>query len=161
MPANVRCSPIPNLPALSLDALLFYHVERLAQSFPSARRRLADASGANLRGRIVGRVRLPSCQHECAVEAARTRFLLIVVGLFPLSPFDSNAIGSYYTSFSSLRQLKAFAWALAFLPLLNHFCGCHAERKTNRSALLSEAHSKRSVQFSLNKIFANVTVEIN
>jgi hypothetical protein len=34
MPANVRCSPIPNLPAPSLDALLFYHVERLAQSFP-------------------------------------------------------------------------------------------------------------------------------
>jgi hypothetical protein len=34
IPANVRCSPIPHLPALSLDALLFYHVERLAQSFP-------------------------------------------------------------------------------------------------------------------------------
>src|SRR5215469_852513 len=35
IPANVRCSPIPNLPPSSLDALLFYHVERLTQSFPS------------------------------------------------------------------------------------------------------------------------------
>src|SRR5262249_4013701 len=34
MPANVCCSPIPNLPAPSLDARSFYHVERLAQSFP-------------------------------------------------------------------------------------------------------------------------------
>src|SRR4029453_7631709 len=34
IPANVRCSPILNLPTPSLDALLFYHVERLTQSFP-------------------------------------------------------------------------------------------------------------------------------
>src|SRR5215469_9516703 len=34
IPANVRCSPIPNLPTPSLDARSFYHVERLAQSFP-------------------------------------------------------------------------------------------------------------------------------
>src|SRR5215831_2804522 len=34
IPANVRCSPIPNLPTPSLDVLRFYHSERLAQSFP-------------------------------------------------------------------------------------------------------------------------------
>ncbi len=45
-------------------------------------------------------------------------FTSAVVGLFPLSPFDWNALGSYYTSFTSLRQLKGFAWALALLPVL-------------------------------------------
>src|SRR5262245_61077303 len=35
MPANVRCSAIPNLPTASLDVHAFYHVERLTQSFPS------------------------------------------------------------------------------------------------------------------------------
>jgi hypothetical protein len=46
MPANVRCSPIPHLPALSLAALLSYHVERLAQSFP---RRASLCSSAVVR----------------------------------------------------------------------------------------------------------------
>jgi hypothetical protein len=44
MPANVRCSPIPHLPALSLAALLSYHVERLAQSFPSRVLKIARSS---------------------------------------------------------------------------------------------------------------------
>jgi hypothetical protein len=34
-PQRRDCSPIPNLPTPSLDARSFYHVERLAQSFPS------------------------------------------------------------------------------------------------------------------------------
>src|SRR5215467_8261755 len=46
IPANVRCSPIPNLPPSSLDALLFYHGERLTQSFP----RPASAFAARLAG---------------------------------------------------------------------------------------------------------------
>jgi len=49
---------------------------------------------------------------------AASFFASAVVGFFPLSPFDSNAVGGYYTSFISLRQLKGFVWALALLPLL-------------------------------------------
>jgi VanZ family protein len=45
-------------------------------------------------------------------------FASAMVGLLPLSPFDQNALVSYYGSFSSLRQLKGFAWALMLLPLL-------------------------------------------
>jgi hypothetical protein len=40
------------------------------------------------------------------------------IGLLPLSPFDANALFTYYSSFNSLRELKGFAWALALLPLL-------------------------------------------
>jgi hypothetical protein len=40
------------------------------------------------------------------------------IGLSPLSPFDANALFTYYSSFNSLRELKGFAWALALLPLL-------------------------------------------
>src|SRR5215469_15470064 len=50
IPANVRCSPIPNLPTPSLDARSFYHVERLAQSFPSALVRDGESIGVE-RGR--------------------------------------------------------------------------------------------------------------
>ena len=41
-----------------------------------------------------------------------------LVGLWPLAPLDSNALFGPYTSWSSLRQLKGFGWALALLPLL-------------------------------------------
>jgi hypothetical protein len=41
-----------------------------------------------------------------------------VIGLLPLSPFDANALFTYYGSFNSLRELKGYAWALALLPLL-------------------------------------------
>jgi len=41
-----------------------------------------------------------------------------LVGLLPPSPFDTNALASYHSSFNSLGHLKGFAWALALLPLL-------------------------------------------
>lgn len=41
-----------------------------------------------------------------------------LIGLFPLSPFDRNALVSYYGSFNSLAELKGYVWALAILPLL-------------------------------------------
>lgn len=41
-----------------------------------------------------------------------------MIGLLPLSPFDSNALFTYYSSFNSLRELKGFVIALALLPLL-------------------------------------------
>ena len=41
-----------------------------------------------------------------------------LVGALPLSPLDANAVGSYFTSYNSLRALKGFAWALALAPLL-------------------------------------------
>ena len=54
-----------------------------------------------------------------AVGLLAASFLIsAAIGLFPLSPFDANALGSYYTGFNSLRHLKGFAWALALLPLL-------------------------------------------
>ncbi len=45
-------------------------------------------------------------------------FVSALVGLLPLSPFDANALGGYYTSFNSLRHLKGFVWALLLLPML-------------------------------------------
>jgi hypothetical protein len=41
-----------------------------------------------------------------------------VIGLWPLAPLDANALYGPYTGWSSLRQFKGFAWALALLPLL-------------------------------------------
>ena len=50
--------------------------------------------------------------------AAASFFASAWIGLLPLSPFDANALFTYYSSFNSLRELKGFAWALALLPLL-------------------------------------------
>ena len=41
-----------------------------------------------------------------------------VIGFLPLAPLDANALYAPYSRWSSLRQLKGFAWALAMLPLL-------------------------------------------
>jgi hypothetical protein len=49
---------------------------------------------------------------------AASFFVSAWIGLSPLSPFDANALFTYYSSFNSLRELKGFAWALALLPLL-------------------------------------------
>ena len=49
---------------------------------------------------------------------AASFFVSASIGLLPLSPFDANAMFTYYSSFNSLRELKGFAWALALLPLL-------------------------------------------
>ncbi|HEY2967376.1 MAG TPA: O-antigen ligase family protein [Casimicrobiaceae bacterium] len=49
---------------------------------------------------------------------AASFFVSAGIGLWPISPFDANALFTYYSSFNSLRELKGFAWALALLPLL-------------------------------------------
>jgi VanZ family protein len=41
-----------------------------------------------------------------------------LVGLFPLSPLDGNALYSYLGSYNALRILKGPLWALLLLPLL-------------------------------------------
>ena len=43
-----------------------------------------------------------------------------IVGVLPLAPLDWNAMASYYTGYTALRQFKGFAWALVlFYWLLN------------------------------------------
>jgi hypothetical protein len=49
---------------------------------------------------------------------AASFFVSAGIGLWPISPFDANALFTYYSTFNSLRELKGFAWALALLPLL-------------------------------------------
>lgn len=56
---------------------------------------------------------------KCAVGGAAVSFLISgLIGLWPLVPLDANALFGPYTSWSSVRQLKGFLWALALLPLL-------------------------------------------
>jgi VanZ family protein/O-antigen ligase len=42
----------------------------------------------------------------------------LVIGLFPLGPFDHNAFSSYTSSYNSLRGSKGLLFILAFIPLL-------------------------------------------
>lgn len=40
------------------------------------------------------------------------------IGLYPLQQIDANSFSHYFSHYNSLRVLKGFFWAFAFLPLL-------------------------------------------
>lgn len=53
-----------------------------------------------------------------ALPLAASFLISAAIGLFPLQPFDYNAINTYWSNFNALRTLKGFLWAWALLPLL-------------------------------------------
>ncbi len=42
--------------------------------------------------------------------------LSLLIGLFPLDPYDANALSNYHSGYNALRIGKSLLWALLFLP---------------------------------------------
>ncbi|MEZ5549096.1 MAG: hypothetical protein R3E74_15120 [Pseudomonadales bacterium] len=45
--------------------------------------------------------------------------LSLLIGLFPLDPFDANALSNYHSSYNALRIGKSLLWAVILLPLIH------------------------------------------